>query len=682
MRPHYYITTPIYYANASPHIGHAYTSIVADTSARWQRLRDREVFFLTGTDEHGQKVMRAAESRGLTPIEHCDRIAAEFAALWVRLDVAPDDFIRTTEPRHQSIVRACLQQLWDKGEIYSADYAGWYSTSEERFWTEDELVDGRCPTSGGPVEWVTERNYFFKMSQWQERLLQWLELHPDAIQPEFRRNEVLGFLKNPINDLCISRPKSRMSWGIPLPFDEDYVAYVWFDALTNYISGAGYLADPDRFARLWPADVHLVGKDILTFHTVYWFTMLLAQGIEPPRQVYAHGWWLVEGRKMSKSIGNVVDPNLLVDAYGPDAVRYFLLREIPLGLDGEFSHTGFLHRYNSDLANDLGNLAHRALSMTQNWLGGRVPAAGPAAGSDALLAGVSGRAVETFAACFDQLQLRQGLEALWELVAAGNKYLDSEAPWTLNKNGDTERLGTVLRNAMEVCRIAASHLSAVMPGKSAVLLRRLGLDQPNLSPGFDVLPEGVMIEVGEPLFPRLLALPEQVQRVIDLAMADGPADPAKKSDSKKKPAKAKSPATETPMSTTETPPAGAPPAAAPPASPAAADVPAAPELINYDHFAKMDLRVGKVLSAERVPKADRLLLLQVDVGEPAPRTIVAGIAPYYEPAELVGQSVVVLVNLEPRKLRGIVSHGMILAAGESAALLKPLRDVEPGTKIK
>ncbi len=676
MRPRFYVTTPIYYANASPHIGHAYTTIVADTISRWHRLRGRDVFFLTGTDEHGQKVMRAAEARGLTPIEHCDRIADEFRALWARLDVLPDDFIRTTEPRHQEVVRGCLQRLWEAGEIYTADYAGWYSTSAERFWTEGELVDGRCPDSGGPVEWVTERNYFFRMSAWQGRLLEWLEAHPAAIQPEFRRNEVLGFLKKPINDLCISRPRARMSWGISLPFDPDYVAYVWFDALTNYLSGIGYLRDEAQFSRWWPADVHLVGKDILTFHTVYWFTMLLAQGIEPPRQVYAHGWWLVEGRKMSKSIGNVVHPDLLVDAYGADAVRYFLLKEIPLGLDGEFSHDAFLLRHNSDLANDLGNLAHRALSMTTNWLGGRVPASGPAEGTDPALAALAVTASSGFGTAMDKLQPRQAIEALWELVRAGNKYIDTEAPWTLNKQGNVDRLRTVLRNSLEVCRIAASYLTPVMPTRAALLLRRLGATEPDLSPAFDRLPEGASVEVGEPLFPRLAELPAAVQESLRLAMADGPADTAK--PSKKKANKA-DPTPEPPVTPTDSPPAT-------PATPEGQGAPppaeAAPALINYDHFSQMDMRIGRVLTAARVPKADRLLVLQVDIGEAAPRTIVAGIAPYYEPDALVGQSVVVLANLEPRKLRGIVSHGMLLAAGESASILRPLVDVAPGTKVK
>jgi methionyl-tRNA synthetase len=374
MSQHFTITTPIYYVNDVPHIGHSYTTVAADVISRLHRMRGHEVFFLTGTDEHGQKVLEAANRRGVTPQQHTDELHLRFKNLWARLDVQYDAFVRTTDAQHQAVVRRVLQELHDRGEIYQATYAGWYSTAAERFWTEKDLIDGKCPDSGLPVEWVEEMNYFFKMGDYADQLRAWLEAHPDWVRPESRRNELIGALKKDVGDLCISRPKARMSWGIPLPFDEDYVTYVWFDALLNYVSAAGIHDDPAAFAKRWPADFQLLGKDILTTHTVYWGTMLFAMGLEPARCLYAHGWWTVEGQKMSKSLGNVVDPNLLVDAYGPDALRYVLMSEKGFGADGDFSHKAFLLRYNAELANDIGNLAHRAISMTEKWLGGVVPA--------------------------------------------------------------------------------------------------------------------------------------------------------------------------------------------------------------------------------------------------------------------------------------------------------------------
>ncbi|MFN7143949.1 MAG: methionine--tRNA ligase [Myxococcota bacterium] len=656
----FYVTTPIYYVNDVPHLGHAYTTVAADTVARWRRLRGDDVMFLTGTDEHGQKVQRAAEKLGRTPKEHADATHVRFKQLWERLGVQHDHFIRTTDPAHEAFVQRQLQALHDKGELYSADYSGWYSTSAERFWTEDELVDGKCPDTGGPVEWITEKNWFFKMSAYQDRLLAHIAAHPACIQPELRRNEVLGYLRKPLADLCISRPKSRLPWGIPLPFDPEYVTYVWFDALTNYISALeggreGY----------WPADYHIIGKDILTFHTVYWFSMLFAMGYPPPKHVYAHGWWMVEGRKMSKSLGNVVSPHLLVDSYGADPVRYFLLREIPFGGDGDFAHQAFLVRYNADLANDLGNLVHRSLAtMVQKWLGGVVPPAGPLTENDQALLALAGRATSAFDEGVTTLKFRQALEALWELVRAANKYVDTEAPWALNKKGDTARLGAVLRNVLEVCRIAASHLACVMPQKSAELLAKLGLDAPDLTPTFDRLVEGAAVTTGDPLFPRLDELPAAIAEALKaaeaaLAAEAAAAPPEKKKSDKKKPSTPEKPvSTETPAPTE------------------------GPALIEFDDFAKVALRVGQVVSAERHPNADKLLVLKVDVGEAEPRQILAGIAAHYAPETLVGKKIVVVVNLKPRKMRGLESQGMVLAAGEAAALLSPIADVPAGTEIR
>ncbi len=638
MSERFYITTPIYYVNDVPHIGHAYTTIAADAIARWHRLNGRDVRFLTGTDEHGQKVMQAAAKLGRSPQEHCDITVRRFVDLWTRLDIQYDDFIRTTESRHKEVVQAFLQQLWDQGEIYSAPYTGWYSTSAERFWTDEEVATaaggtvedlkaGRltpvCPDSGAPVELLTELNYFFRMSAYQDRLVRWLEEHPSCVQPDHRRNEVLGFLRKPLGDLCISRPAARLSWGIPLPFAEDYVTYVWFDALTNYVSALG----PDR-ARYWPADAHLVGKDILTFHTVYWFSMLMALGLEPPRQVYAHGWWLMNRAKMSKSVGNVVNPNVLLDDFGPDAVRYFMLREIPFGYDGEYSDAAFLLRFNSDLVNDFSNLVHRVSKWAATPLG---PAAGFTPGDEALLV-VATRATSTFRAELEGLQFRQALEGLWELVRATNKYVDTEAPWALAKANNTARLATVLRVVQEVQRMVASHLWCVCPRACTEVLSRLGLAAPDLRVGLDVLPEGNVARAGDPLFMR-------------------------------REAKA--------------------PPEAPPPPPLPKEVPVS-DTITYDDFSKVALRVGLVVSAEKHPNADRLLVLKVDVGEPEPRQIVAGIAKHYAPEDLLGKRIVVVTNLAPAMLRGVESRGMLLAAGgaDIASLLSPLHDVAPGSIVK
>ena len=671
MAERFYVTTPIYYVNDVPHIGHAYTTIAADVLARWYRLLGRDVKFLTGTDEHGQKVARAAAKLGRTPQEHVDLTVERFRDLWVTLHIEPDDFIRTTEVRHREVVQGFLQQLHDAGQLYRQPYSGWYSTSAERFFTEDEVaaaawsvlkdpgfpateavarlrageLPGRCPDSGQAVEWLTEENWFFRMGEYRQRLLDWIEAHPRCIQPDNRRNEVLGFLRKELGDLCISRPASRLSWGIPLPFDEAYVTYVWFDALSNYVSALGPVGGPEH-QRFWPADVHLVGKDILTFHTVYWFSMLMALGIEPPRMVYAHGWWTVKKEKMSKSVGNVMDPNRLVSVFGADAVRYFVLREIPFGYDGDYSHASALLRFNSDLVNDFSNLVHRVVKWAE------VPSSppGPLGEADAALLAVAERATATYSAELQALQFRQALEGLWELVRAGNKYVDTEAPWALAKAGNGARLGEVLRALREVQRIVASHLYCVCPVACAEVLGRLGLGAPDLRVAFDVLPTSGVV-AGAPLFMRIDA-------EAAMAVLGPPSVP-----SEAPPPAAPAPAVkETPMS----------------------DQPELPATITYDDFAKVALRVGVVVAAEKHPNADRLLVLKVDVGEPEPRQIVAGIAKVYEPELLVGKRIVVVVNLAPAKLRGVESQGMLLAAGGSdvASLLSPIHDVPAGSIVK
>ncbi|NCG21981.1 MAG: methionine--tRNA ligase, partial [Rhodobacterales bacterium] len=471
----FYITTPIYYVNGAPHIGHAYTTIAADAVSRYQRSKGLEVRFLTGVDEHGQKVLKAAEARGLTPQAHCDDLVVVWKQMMANLDITYDRFIRTTDDDHQSVVKAALNKLWKQDLIYQDTYTGWYSTAAERFWTEKDLVDGKCPDTGQAVEEITETNYFFKMGQYQARLIQHISDNPGFIQPVSRQNEVLGFLRRDLNDLCISRPKSRMSWGIPLPFDEEYVTYVWFDALLNYLTGTGYHPDgDDSYLKYWPVDFHLLGKDILTTHAVYWSTLLMALEVPLPKHFYAHGWWTVDGQKMSKSLGNTIDVGLLSECFGVDAARYFFLREISFGADGGFSYDGFLTRYNADLANDLGNMAHRGLSMTTNWLGAKVPQHGPLNDADLALRAQATQSLLAFDNQMEGLQFNKALDALWDLVRAGNKYIDSQQPWALNKAGDTERLATVMRHVLEVCFFVGVLLRGVMPHKSVELLTKLG----------------------------------------------------------------------------------------------------------------------------------------------------------------------------------------------------------------
>lgn len=635
----FYLTTPIYYVNGRPHIGHAYTTVVADALARWHRLIGDDVFLLTGTDEHGQKVLDKANARGLDPKTHADDlVATAWKPVMERLGISYDIFMRTTEPWHGEAVQAVLTQLHAQGLLYQDTYVGWYSPAAERFWTEKDLIDGKCPETGLPVQRVEENNWFFRMSQFQERLIAHIEANPGYIQPANRRNEVLGFLRKELGDLCISRPKARMSWGIEIPFDRDYVTYVWFDALLNYVTAIGYRGEgvPER----WPANVQLVGKDILTTHAVYWSTMLMALELPLPQTIFAHGWWVsADGQKMSKSLGNTIDVDLLVDAFGTDALRFFLLKEIAFGEDGKFSYDGFLKAYNADLANDLGNLAHRGLSMIGNWLGGVVPAYGPETGFEAPIVALAGDVVRRFADGMNGLRPQAAMEALAELVRAGNKYVDDTKPWALNKEG-SPTLTTSLRTVLELSYIAATLLLPVTPAKAGELLAKLGRSPQEaaadlcrwLAEGVTLraLPDGGSLTVGDPLFPRLREMPtpivEELARIAALAAEQAP-PPPKKAEKKAKP------------------------------------VFEQPAEIAYEDFAKIKLRSGVVRSAEKHPSAERLLVLQVDIGEDKPRQIVAGIASKFAPEALVGRSVVVVANLAPAKLRGVESQGMLLAAG-------------------
>lgn len=502
----FYITTPIYYVNDEPHLGHAYTTILADALARFAHLRGSEVFFLTGTDEHGQKVQEAARARAIDERTHADEMVERFRNLWTDLHVEYQDFIRTVETRHVRVVQTVLQQLWNQGEIYKDEYEGWYCIPDERFWTEKDLVDGNCPDCGRPVKRLAENNYFFRMSAYQDWLIAYINEHPSFIQPETRRNEVLGFLQQPLGDLCISRPKARLSWGIPLPFDEDYVTYVWFDALLNYITAPGYLSDRERFDRYWPQAIHLIGKDILTTHCVYWPTMLKAAGLTPPRTILAHGWWVIQGTKMSKSRGNAVRPLDLAQIYGVDAFRYFLMRDMALGRDADFSEEGLVQRYQGDLANDLGNLLHRIVNMISRYCDGHVPQPEDSKVDSTILREQCQVTVARVLSQVEQLRLNEALANVMGYVKRINRYLEQTAPWALAKQkGRQSEINTALYTAAEALRLASTLLWPVMPERIAELWRRLGW-QPNQTLRDELqwggLQPGAAVSEGPPLFPR------------------------------------------------------------------------------------------------------------------------------------------------------------------------------------
>ncbi|PNU20013.1 methionine--tRNA ligase [Geothermobacter hydrogeniphilus] len=508
MSKSFYITTPIYYVNDVPHIGHAYTTLACDVLARYKRARGYQVFFLTGTDEHGQKVEKAALTQGETPLELADRVMQRFQGLWEKLNIANTDFIRTTQERHKEGVRRLFERIEAKGDIYLGEYEDWYCTPCETFWTETQLMDGNCPDCGRPTDKLKEESYFFRMSKYQQQLLEHIEQNPDFIQPRSRRNEILNFVKEGLRDLSISR--TTFSWGIPVPGNDKHVIYVWFDALSNYITALGYPQDEDgKVEKFWPADVQVIGKDILRFHTVYWPTFLLAAGLPLPKKVFAHGWWTVEGQKMSKSLRNVVEPNMLIDKYGVDAIRYFLLREVPFGLDGDFSHSALVHRINSDLANDLGNLLSRTSSMVHKYFTGVLPAAGELEEIDRRL--IEKLVPQTIAQVDEQmnaLAFNKALISIWGLIAAGNKYIDDTAPWTLAKDPALQpRLATVMYNLMELQRLIALLVAPFMPQSAETILATLGCDPQQTSlvgrDGWGGLTTGTAIAKAPPLFPRV-----------------------------------------------------------------------------------------------------------------------------------------------------------------------------------
>ena len=630
----FYITTPIYYVNAEPHLGHAYTTVVADVVARLKRLLGEEVFFLTGTDEHGDKIVQAARREGLSPKEYVDRMSKLFQETWPLLNISYTRFIRTTEPAHQEVVRLVLQKIYEQGDIYYDEYEGLYCFGCERFLTEKELQDGLCPDHRTPPTPLKEANYFFRLSKYQDWLVELLEKKPELITPARYRNEILSFLKDELEDLCISRPKSRLTWGIELPFDQNFVTYVWFDALLNYLSGIGYPHDPN-WRKYWPAH-HVIAKDILKPHAVYWPIMLKALGVPPFAGLHVHGYWNLGEAKMSKSLGNIVRPKDLVARYGCDQVRYFLLREMAFGLDANFSEEALRVRINAELANDLGNLVYRTLTMVRKYFKGEIPEPfGPEAPEKALWE-LAQQKVSAYLSLMENFEFHRALATLWELVREANRYIDHQAPWKLAKEGKQERLATVIYYLLEVLRLLAQALWPVMPASCERILTNLGLEpQKHLKAEelkkLGVLKPGLKTQRGKALFPRIEEKGPEVSE-----------ESPKEAETR--------PSQEEP-------------------------------LIELKDFKRLDLRVAEVKAAERVPGTERLLKLTVRC--PEERTVVAGVAEYYRPEELVGKKVVLLANLKPAKIRGVVSHGMILAAKDKdqLALLVPDKDLAPGSKV-
>lgn len=642
----FYITTPIYYPSAKLHIGHAYCTTIADSVARFHRLADEDVFFLTGSDEHGQKIQQKAEEQGITPIEYVNPIVAGFQNLWKMLNISNDDFIRTTEKRHEKVVQEVFRRIYAKGDIYKGAYTGLYCTPCESYWTEHQLDEnGCCPDCHRPVQEVSEEAYFFKISKYADRLLAYIEANPDFIQPVSRRNEMINFIKQGMEDLCISR--TSFDWGIPVPIDDKHVIYVWFDALTNYLTPIGYLDDPEKFQKFWPANVHLVGKEIVRFHSIIWPCILMALDLPLPKQVFGHGWLVVDGTKMSKSIGNVVDPIGLIEEFGADAIRYFLLREINLGQDGNFSRDALIQRINSDLANDLGNLLHRTLSMVGQFQQGVVLASEGRSAIDESLIEDAMATVKTFADDMNNMKISHAVKEVWTFISRANKYIDETAPWVLARDeSKKQELANTMYNLVESLRIISGLIFPYMPSTAGKLWQQLNMpgtiEELRLADmeKWGGTPANMHIGEAQPLFPR-----------IEVEKEEQPVKEGKNKAEKQKSNKDKQ---------KEIQPEGE---------------------ISIDDFAKIQLRVAKVLEAEAVPKADKLLKLKIDLGNEQ-RELVSGIAKQYKPEELIGKNVIVVANLKAAKIRGVVSHGMVLAASAGDDLQLVTVDMPVGSVVR